>query len=62
MSPHAEIGSLASTLDELTRRIGSMAEAAETEDEELASELFGVERALSGALRRLRKLSESPRR
>ena len=62
MPAHAEIGSLATTLEELTKRVSSLAETAEHEDEELAAELFGIERALSGALRRLRKLSESSRR
>jgi hypothetical protein len=61
MAPRAEIGSLATTLDELTRRVSSLAEAAEHEDDELAVELFGIERALSGALRRLRKLAEASR-
>jgi hypothetical protein len=59
MAMRAEISSLSTTLDELTRRVGSMAEAAGPGDEELAMELFGVERSLSGALRRLRKLAEA---
>ncbi|MGH8995348.1 MAG: hypothetical protein ACRDYB_04845 [Acidimicrobiales bacterium] len=59
MAMRAEISSLSTTLDELTRRVGSMAEAAGSGDEELAMELFGVERSLSGALRRLRKLAEA---
>lgn len=62
MRAHAEIGSLATTLEELTRRVSSLAEGAEHEDEELAHELFGIERALSGALRRLKKLSDHERR
>ncbi len=61
MATRAEIGSLATTLEELTRRVSSLAEAASADDEETAVELFGVERSLSGALRRLRKLAE-PRR
>jgi hypothetical protein len=61
MPARAEIGSLATTLDELAKRVTSLAESAQHEDEELAHELFGIERALSGALRRLRKLSDSAR-
>jgi hypothetical protein len=61
MATRSEIGSLATTLDELTRRVSSLAESADADDEETAVELFGVERALSGALRRLRKLAEPPR-
>jgi hypothetical protein len=61
MATRAEIGSLATTLEELTGRVSALAEGAAPEDEDLAMELFGVERSLSGALRRLRKLGE-PRR
>ncbi len=61
MAMGPEISSLSTTLEELTRRVGSLADAAQGEDEEAAMELFGVERSLSGALRRLRKLSERPR-
>ncbi len=61
MASRAEIGSIATTLDELTRRIGNLAESASGPDEELSVELYGVERALTGALRRLRKLSDPPR-
>jgi len=57
----AELSSLSSTLDELTRRVSSLAEEAAAADaDDLATELFGIERALSGALRRLRKLAEAP--
>ena len=61
MATRSEIGSLATTLDELTRRVSALAEAAAQDDEETAVELFGVERALSGALRRLRRLAEPGR-
>lgn len=55
----AELSSLASSLDELTRRVTALAEdARETKQEELAGELFGVERALHGALRRLGRLAD----
>ena len=62
MPARAEIGSLATTLDELTKRVTALAESAGHEEEELALELFGIERSLSGALRRLRKLSDAPHR
>jgi hypothetical protein len=62
MATRPEIGSLATSLDELARRVSSLAEAAQHQDEELAGELFGIERALSGALRRLKKLSDPARR
>jgi len=55
----AELSSLTSSLDELTRRVTAMAEAArDAEQEDLAAELFGVERALHGALRRLGRLAD----
>jgi hypothetical protein len=61
-APIAELSSLSTALDELTRRVGSMAEAADAEkDKETSSELFAVERALRGAHRRLQKLT-APRR
>jgi len=56
---HSELSSLTSSLEELTRRLTAMAEAAQRdEDEESASELFGVERSLNGALRRLRRFAD----
>jgi hypothetical protein len=61
MAIRAEISSLSTTLEELTRRVSSLADSAQSEDEETAMELFGVERSLSGALRRLRKLGEERR-
>jgi hypothetical protein len=58
----AELSSLSSTLDELTRRVSALAEeAAAADQDDLATELFGIERALTGALRRLRKLAAAPR-
>jgi hypothetical protein len=58
----AELSSMSSTLDELTRRVSALAEeAAAADQDDLATELFGIERALTGALRRLRKLAETPR-
>jgi hypothetical protein len=56
----AELSSIASSLDQLTRRIGVIAEHANAEkDESLAGELFSVERALQGATRRLSRMSGS---
>ena len=63
----AELSSLSSTLKELNDRVSAMAEAAQASgNEDMARELFAVERALGGALRRLavRVLSDGlrPRR
>jgi len=59
-APMAELSSVTTALDELTRRLGAMAEAAEAEkDEETSTELYAVERALRGANRRLQKLTTS---
>jgi hypothetical protein len=56
MPTDAEISSLSSTLKELNDRVSTMAEAAQADgNEDMARELFAVERALGGALRRLRR-------
>lgn len=56
MAARAELSSLASTLTDLTRRVTGLAEEARDEgDAEVATELFTVERALNGALRRLER-------
>ena len=56
-APRAELSSLASTLRELNRRVTALADAArEAQDAALADELFDVERALRGALRRLERV------
>jgi uncharacterized protein with PhoU and TrkA domain len=56
MTSAAEISSLASTLKDLHDRVTQLAEAAvSTGDEDMAHELFSVERSLGGALRRLRR-------
>jgi hypothetical protein len=61
-APLAELSSLATALDELTRRIVAIADqAAADHDDETASELFAVERALRGANRRLGRLTAPPR-
>ena len=56
--PIAELSSVATALDELTRRLVTIADqAADDHDEETAMELYGVERALRGANRRLGRLT-----
>jgi hypothetical protein len=53
----AELSSIAASLDQITRRVGAMAEQANEEQEEtVSSELFSVERALQGATRRLSRV------
>jgi hypothetical protein len=53
----AELSSIASSLADLSRRVSAMAERASSQHEEqAAAELFGVERALQGATRRLERL------
>ncbi len=62
MAARAELSTLSSTLQEVTRRVSGLAEEARaTDDEALATELFGVERSLTGALRRLSRLAEDRR-
>ena len=58
-APTAELSSLATALDDLTVRVTTIADALTgTEHDLMASELFEVERALSGAQRRLARLLE----
>lgn len=55
----AELSSLASSLDELRRRLRAMAEAAapaDGEEEGVASDLWEIERVLKSAQRRLENL------
>ncbi|HUZ21759.1 MAG TPA: hypothetical protein VMU75_14430 [Acidimicrobiales bacterium] len=53
----SEISSISSLLTQLTTRVVAMGEAAAAgRDDALASELFGVERSLDGARRRLERL------
>jgi hypothetical protein len=60
MPSHAELSSLSSTLKELNDRVSAMAESAQAGgNEDMARELFAVERALGGALRRLRRFSQT---
>lgn len=54
----AELSSLATALEDLTRRVTTHAESADAaKDEEAARELFAIERSLSGAHRRLSRLA-----
>jgi hypothetical protein len=53
----SELSSIATLLEQLTRRISAMGEAAQgVKEDGLASELFAVERALAGANRRINRL------
>ena len=52
---------MVSALDELVRRVGAIADAAAAEHEDdTATELFAVERALTGARRRLGRVVSPP--
>jgi hypothetical protein len=60
MTSMAELSSLSSTLKELNDRVSAMAESAQADGkEDMARELFAVERALGGALRRLGRFSQT---
>ena len=60
MPSDAELSSLSSTLKELNDRVSALAESAQAGgNEDMARELFAVERALGGALRRLRRFSQT---
>ena len=60
MTSAAELSSLSSTLKELNDRVTTMAEAAQSSgNEDMARELFAVERALAGALRRLGRFTQT---
>lgn len=59
----AELSSITSMFSELTRRVTALAERArDGADEELAADLFSVERGLSGSLRRLERATGTERR
>ncbi len=54
----AELSSLATALDDLTRRVTGHAEASDAaKDEDTARELFAIERSLNSANRRLSRLA-----
>ena len=56
-SPAAELSSLATALEELTRRVTAIAEGyARAKRDDLAGELYRVERALTGAQRSLARV------
>lgn len=58
-SPGAELSSLATALEELAGRLTAIADAyAEARRDDLATELYGVERALNGAQRGLARVVE----
>ncbi|MCP3938397.1 MAG: hypothetical protein GY708_23870 [Actinomycetia bacterium] len=58
----AELGSISTLLDELRQRVTTAADAmVDTDKEDVASELFEVDRALRMAIRRLEKASRSMR-
>ncbi|MGH9304341.1 MAG: hypothetical protein ACRDZ5_08020 [Acidimicrobiales bacterium] len=57
-----ELSSISSSLQQLTRRVAEMAEGLDRSGEEdAAASLFGVERALEGASRRLSRVIETGR-
>jgi hypothetical protein len=60
MPSAAELSSLSSTLKELYDRVSGMAETAQSDgNEDMARELFAVERSLAGALRRLDRFTQT---
>jgi hypothetical protein len=60
MTSAAEISSLSSSLRELHQRVTAMAETAQSSgNEEMAYELFAVERSLGVALRRLGRFAQT---
>jgi hypothetical protein len=62
-APRAELSSLATALDELRGRVAALADEARAgRDDDTATELFAVERALTGASRRLARLTSPPGR
>ncbi len=53
----SELSSIASLLDQLTKRVSAMAESAEfSKDETVAYELYAIEQTLTGANRRISRL------
>ena len=62
-APRAELSSVVTALDELIRRVGAIAEgSALSPEDDTATELFAVERALTGARRRLSRVVTPPAR
>ena len=61
-SPTAELSSVATALDDLAQRITAIAETyASSKRDDLATELYQVERALAGARRGLGRVLDSER-
>ena len=62
MSAPAELSSMTTALEELSQRIAAIAgEYRDARRDDLAGELFEVERSLVTATRRLRRLASTPR-
>ena len=62
-SPAAELSSLATALDDVAERVTAIAESyAGARRDDLATELYQVERALAGARRGLARVLDSQRR
>lgn len=57
MVDRSEISSLSILLEEVQRRVSTMADAAQAAEDADAAELIGLERSLQASLRRLRRLS-----
>ena len=56
--PHAQLSSMATVLEELAERVTALADRySGTERDDVAHDLYAVERALNEARRRLAKLS-----
>jgi RNA polymerase-binding transcription factor DksA len=61
-SERSELSSIASSLEQISRRVTAMADAAsKAKRDEAAMNLIAVERALLGAVRRLERLMASGR-
>jgi hypothetical protein len=59
-SPAAELSSLSTALDEITKRVTAIAdEYTSARREDLAGELYAVERSLLNAARRLHRVSST---
>ncbi|HZU74735.1 MAG TPA: hypothetical protein VE990_18405 [Acidimicrobiales bacterium] len=59
-SSAAELSSLATALEELAKRVVSIADGyAAARREDLATELYGVERQLTNSLRRISKVTRA---
>jgi hypothetical protein len=53
----SELSSMAKTIEDLAKRVASMGDAAQaSRDDQVAHELYAVERALIGAARRITRL------